>query len=124
MSIGIRVSHTVDSLERDMRAIPARAALGLAKAVAEATVLGNRRAQGFARKASGPHGSAYYKRITSEMTGPLSGEFGPTSDLHGLPVGGGYRHGGGNRDLERAAPIAGDRLERDVHKVIERLFWR
>lgn len=112
----VSVTSTLDDLERDYAATPpALVRKGNAlvrKSVTEGRVL----AQQFAREASGPHGKSYFKRITDEMTGPLTGEFGPHAG--GTPVGGGWRHGPGNTDLPRAADVIGPKFANAVDDLI------
>lgn len=117
----IRVIHGIDDLESDLRHIAAISRVDMADTVRSNVAAGERYAKGFARQASGPHGKAYYKRITSEMTGPLAGEYGPHDG--GTPVGAGYRHGAGNTDLAKSADMIGPRFARDVAKLPDRWFW-
>lgn len=115
-------SHTLADLERDLLRMPGTAARGMSSAVRDRTRQGERVSKGFARAASGPHGSAYFKRITSEMTSPLSGEFGPHGDVS-KSVGGGWRNGPPNTDTEKAGDIVGPALAKDMEKLLGRLFW-
>lgn len=82
---------------------------------------GTKVAQGIAKRASGPHGKNYFKRITGEMTGPLEGEFGPNAG--GTPVGAGYRHGPPNTDLEKALDIVGPAFRKQVSALVDETFW-
>ena len=117
----ITISHSIDDLAADCAAIAARAHGDLSEVVRDNVKQGNEIAQGFARAASGPHGSSYYKRITSEMTGALSGEYGPHDG--GVPVGGGWRHGLGNSDLARSTDVVGPKFAADVGDLPDRWFW-
>jgi hypothetical protein len=114
--------HNIGDLADDLRTIAVTAKPKMAVVVARDVGEGLRLAQGFARSASGIHGTNYYKRITSEMTGLLVGEFGPTGDVRGNAVGAGWRHGV-NTDLPKAADIIGPKLARDVGDVLDGLFW-
>lgn len=120
----IRVTHDIDDLENDLTHIARTARSDMAGVVRKNVKEGHRLAQRFARAASGPHGRLYYKRITSEMTSPLSGEFGPTGKVAGNAVGAGWRHGSGNTDLLRAADVVGPALADDVQDLAGRWFWR
>ena len=117
----LRVIHHIGDLADDLAKIPPTARRDMAETVKKNVDAGERYAKGFARAASGPHGKAYYKRITSEMTGELSGEWGPHDG--GTPVGAGYRHGGVNTDLPRSADLVAPRFARDVERLADRWFW-
>lgn len=117
----IHVSNDLSDLAGDMARIPAEAKLDMSEAVYKNVQAGERYAKGIARRESGPHGKAYYKRITSEMTGALEGEWGPHAG--GTPVGGGWRHGPGNLDMPKSAEIVGPRFARDVENLPDRWFW-
>lgn len=118
----IRVTHTIDGLERDMRRIATTAKPRMARVVKQAVKVGGLTARDIAQRRSGPHGKNYYKRITSEMTGPLSGEYGPTGVVDNNAVGAGWRHGV-NTDLEKSQDIIGPKLARDAANAIGSLFW-
>lgn len=119
----IRVTHTIDDLEADCREVATTTKARMARVVKRNVEQGNVLARKYARGASGPHGLNYYKRITSEMTGPLSGEYGPTGEVAGNAVGAGWRHGPPNTDLEKSLDIIGPRFARDVSNVADDLFW-
>lgn len=117
----IRVVHDIGDLADDIAAIPVEFAARAGSIVRRHVNEGNKIAQGIAKGKSGPHGSAYYKRLTAEMTGPLAGEYGPHDG--GLPVGAGWRHGPGNHDLAQSADIIGPRFADTVIDVADGLFW-
>lgn len=119
----IQVTHAIDDLESDCRKIATTTKARFARVVRRNVEQGNLLAQRYARDASGPHGLNYYKRITAEMTGPLSGEYGPGGDVVGNAVGAGWRHGPPNTDLEKSLDIIGPRFARDVSNVADDLFW-
>jgi hypothetical protein len=119
----IRVEHTIGDLEADCREIAATTKARFSRVVKRNVTQGNALAQRFARASSGPHGLNYYKRITSEMTGPLSGEYGPTGTVVGNAVGAGWRHRQANTDLEKSLDIIGPRFARDVSNIADDLFW-
>lgn len=117
------VTHDIDDLANDLAGIPtkvARQAPGIVRRhVREGTAL----ARSYARAASGPHGKNYYKRITGEMIGPTSGEYGPTGVVAGNAVGGGWRNGPGNTDLPRSADIIGPKFADAIGDMVDGLFW-
>ena len=113
----IHVSHTLGDLEAALISRPARVVKGSAKAIVKEGRRGNNLARRFAQELSGPHGKNYFKRITGESTGALSYEFGPHSG--GVPVGGGWKHGTPNTELDRAADIVGPALAKDIRGVLE-----
>lgn len=117
----IRVIHGIDDLASDMADIPVSFASKAPGVVKRNAVEGNKIAQGFAKQRSGPHGKNFFKRYTSEMTGPLTAEFGPHDG--GTPVGGGYRTDGPNMDLPNAADIIGPKFAADVIDAADGLFW-
>ena len=118
----VKVTHSIGDLASDLSGVPvgfARKAPGVVKKHVRE---GNKIAQGFARDKSGPHGKNYFKRLTSEMTGPLEGEYGPHDG--GTPVGAGWRHGGPNLDLPNSADIIGPRFGDAVGDLADELFKR
>lgn len=84
---------------------------------------GHALAQSIARKRSGPHGQMYYKRVTKEMLGPLSGEYGPTGDVVGNAVGAGWRNGPGNTDLEKSLDVIGPNFAQMMRTATGRWSW-
>lgn len=119
----INVTTTTKILERDCRDIAVKGTARLARVVRRNTEQGNRLAQRFARESAGPHGKFYFKRITAEMTGPLSGEYGPEGDVVGNAVGGGWRNGPPNTDLPRSADIQGPKFADEVGDTFGKMFW-
>lgn len=123
MSFSIRVSHNgVEGLARDMEALPVKAATAFATTVKTDVFEGNQIARGFAKAGAGPHGRDYWKRVTAEMTGPYSGEYGPEGFPKSNFVGVGFRHGT-NMDLPNSADIIGPKLAKDLRKDVDGLFW-
>lgn len=118
----IKVTHSIGELATDMADIPPRAKADMAKCVRRNVTQGNALARRLARQAAGPHGTNYYKRISSEMLGPLSGEYGPTGEVAGNAVGAGWRHGR-NTDLERSLDVQGPKFARDVGSLADNWFW-
>ena len=117
----IRVINDLSDLASDANRVAAEAELDMSETVMKHVQAGERYAKGIARNASGPHGKNYYKRITSEMTGPLEGEWGPHAG--GTPVGGGWRNGPPNMDMPKSAEIATPRFAKDVGNLPDRWFW-
>jgi hypothetical protein len=120
MHINVEYQGVVD-LQSDLAKIPSLATRKGAAIVKSNVAAGNKLAQRFAREKSGPHGKNYFKRITSEMTGVMTGEYGPHDG--GTPVGAGWRSGPPNTDLPRSADVIGPKLVRDVGKMLDGLFW-
>lgn len=117
----IKVTHDIGDLADDLAAIPRVAIVDMSDTVRKNVDGGLRYAKGFARASSGPHGLNYFKRLTSDMHGPLSGEYGPHDG--GTPVGAGWRHGPPNTDLARSADLIGPKFARDVSQLPDRWFW-
>src|SRR5690349_1822783 len=110
----LRVEHTIDALLADEKQILARARGDMSRTVRKNVAEGLRLAKNFAIESSGPHGKLYYKRITGEMTSPLTGEYGPHGVVDNNAVGASWRHGAPNTDLPRSADIVGPKFSHDV----------
>ena len=117
----VRVINTLDDLYDDMRQIPVRFAIRAPQVVDWNVNRGLKIAQRIAREKSGPHGKNYFKRLSAEMTGPLTGEYGPHAG--GTPVGAGFRHEGPNMDLQQSADRIGPDFAADVGDMVDSLFW-
>ena len=115
------VINDLSDLAGDMRDIPVEFAARAGSVVRRYANEGNREAKRIAKAKAGPHGKAYWKRLTAEMTGPLEGEYGPHDG--GTPVGAGWRHGAGNHDLPQSADIIGPKFADAVLDVADGLFW-
>lgn len=118
----VHVVSTIDELYDDLRRNAKRADTDLSKVVRNNVREGTAQAKVFARGLAGIHGKNYYKRISGEMTGPLSGEFGPTGSPKTEFVGVGFRHGT-NLDLPRTADIIGPQMAGDVDDAVDKWFW-
>ena len=118
----IRVTHNIDDLASDLAQIPALALRDANAAVNHAKDVGNKRAQAIARAEAGPHGRDYWKRLSAEMVGPLSAEYGPTgppkTDYVGVSG-----TAGAQRDLARSAPVAGRALAEQIREAMDGWFW-
>lgn len=118
----IRVTHHIDDLADDLRAITIRAPKDMSGVVRSNVKYGRELAQTIARAKSGPHGKAYHKRITSEMTDPLQGEYGPSGRPKTEFVGAGFRSGT-NTDLPTSADAVGPKFADDVRRLPDKWFW-
>lgn len=121
--MSIRVIHDIDDLANDMVGIVRRAPKDMSKVVREGVKVGTQVARTNAKRSAGPHGKNYFKRVTGEMTGPLEGEFGPHGDVAGNAVGAGWRNGGPNTDLARAADVIGPAFAKKVGNLPDEWFW-
>jgi hypothetical protein len=117
----VRFVHDIDDLASDLVTIAAKVKVEAPVVIAKNVADGERIAQGIARANSGIHGLRAYKRITSEMTAPLSGVFGYTGDVRSI-VGAGWRHGD-NTDIPKAGDIVGPKFAKDAGDLLDGLFW-
>lgn len=118
----IRVTGGVGDLARDQARTATQAPKKLRGAVRRTERYTTGLVRSIARAKSGPHGKAYYKRITGEMVGPLSAEVGPSGTPKTEFVGAGYRSGR-NTDLDTARKPAGDRLAEEARRALDGLPW-
>lgn len=116
----VRVTHTLDDLVAELAAIKPKFDAEAPAIVERNAQKGNAIAQRIAREKSGPHGKAYYKRLSAEMTGDLTAEYGPHDG--GTPVGAGFRHDGPNMDLPNSADLIGPKFADEVGDLAERLL--
>lgn len=117
----LRVLKTTDDLAEDLRSIAARAKSDLAGVAQRGVKFGETTEKRLAKERSGPHGKFYWKRISSEMLTPLSGEWGAHGG--GTPVGAGFRNGPPNMDSANSADITVERVAGDVSALADRYFW-
>lgn len=118
----VQVTHTLGDLKRDFRQIP-RTMKVRGKAVVRRNVdVGTMLTKRYARAAAGPHGQAFHKRISGEMTGALQGEFGPSA-VRGTRYVGVSGSEGAMNDLRKAADRLQPRFHRDVSRMVDGLFW-
>lgn len=126
----INVTHGIGDLFADLSKIAVETRPAMRSVVRDGVKVGTSLARQYAKEKAGPHGSNYYKRITSSMDrglglfgNTISGEYGP----EGIPksdfVGAGFRHGI-NTDLPRSADIVGPSFLRSVDDEIDDLFDR
>lgn len=119
----ISVTHNIGDLARDCARVPVKAAPRMVKVVKKNVEQGNKVAQRIAQSKAGPHGAAYFKRLSGEMTGPLTGEYGPHGDVEGNAVGASWRHGPPNTDLAKSADLQGPKFAHDAGTILNGLFW-
>ncbi len=123
MSATVHVTHTLGDLQRDLAGIPKKHLVGMTKLTNESRRSAEKYMQGLAKAHSGPHGRSYWKRIDSEMTGPMSAEIGPRGVVAENAVGAGWRNGPVNTDTEKTADIIGARHAQYVRNHLNGLFW-
>lgn len=119
----IDVNEGIHDLADDLSDIAVGAKPAMRGVIRDGLKVGTALAKEYAKASAGPHGKAYYKRISSEMTGALEGEFGPSGTPKSEFVGVGFRHGV-NTDLPRAADVVGPSFLRSVDDAIGDLFKR
>lgn len=117
----VRVRHTIDKQAARLERVAVETGPALHGIVSENIDYGRDLAKALARVNAGPHGKSFHKRINSEMTGLLAGEFGPDGSPKTEFVGVGFRSGT-NTDLDRAGEKVGQSAAADVRKALTRLF--
>ncbi len=125
MTLSIRVTHTVDQLDRDASRLPKRFAVGMAKVLRTNAREGNQQAKSYAKESSGKHGKHYPNAFSYEARGPFEWEYGPDESK---PQGGmSFENGSVNQpahnDLARSADVIGKQLQGDVSDELDKLFW-
>lgn len=120
--MSVRVTHTVDKLDREMRRVPGKVARRSAKVTKTSVEQGEAMLVRIAKKKAGPHGSNYYKRISSEMLSSYVGEFGPEGDVDNNAVGASWRNGPPNTDLAQTADVIGPRFAKNAGKILDNLL--
>ena len=121
----VDVTDTLGGFDRDLRALPVRAARMQAELVKGTAQRGNRIAANFARGSAGTHGKHYHRAFTAEAEGPFTWVYGPDA---ARPQGGmSFEYGSRNQpphlDLNRSADIVGATLGPNARKLIDRLYW-
>lgn len=119
----VRVTHTLAGLRRDLNTIARTTKPKMARVVKRNTTQGERTMKRIARASAGPHGSNYFKRISSELIDPLTGEIGPEGDVAGNAVGASWRNGPPNTDSEKTLDIQGPKFRKDAGDVLDGAFW-
>lgn len=122
MRIKVHGIPEIADLARDCAVIAAAVPLRGNAVVLRNAEYGNTIAQGIAKAAAGPHGANYYKRLSAELTGPLTAEYGPEgppkSDYVGVSG-----TAGAMRDLTKSAKRVAPRFQRDAGRLLDGLFW-
>lgn len=112
----------IADLARDCEQVPAKVLRDGHDSVRDAVEFGTYVTRQTARRAAGPHGSNYFKRVSGEMTAPLVGEWGPEgppkSDYVGVSG-----SAGATRDLATSADPAAERLAASVRGKMAGWFW-
>ena len=131
--INVRVIHSLDDFEDDLRNIAIRAPKDIMGVVREGVKVGNSVAKDNARRTAGRHGKHYHKAFSWEMTSPFfgfgvgvfSGEYGP--DISKPQGGMSFEHGSRNQkphlDLAKSADLIGPALAQEVRALPDRWFW-
>lgn len=118
----VRVTGSVGDLAHDLEEIAVRVRPDMRRVVNGSRISAERLAKQFAQEKAGPHGKDYYKRISSEMTGDLEAEVGPTGAPKTEFVGAGFRHGV-NTDLPRTADAIGPEMAAGIRRKTSEWFW-
>ena len=112
----IRVTGGVADLERKMRSLPPKARKDMRRVVVENVRAGRVLTRDSARRTARSHGKHYPKAITSEMTGPLIGEWGPDASKPqgGMSFEGGSRNQPAHLNMAKNADIVARMYHQDV----------
>ena len=116
-----RSGNGISSIVRDLEATPGKIQSQGGALVHRNGERLNRLARNIARAKAGPHGANYFKRISAEMTGPLSVEVGP-SPLQGERYVGVDAPGGPGRDLDEALAKVRPKFYDDASDLMDRLL--
>ena len=127
------VTHTLEDLDRDLRAMPAKAAKQMQEIVRDGARAGNMLARENARRTQGPHGKHYANSMSSQLNKPyfgfgssvFSAEYGPVLGRKqgGMSFEWGSRNQKPHLDLNRSADVIGPSLGQEVRQMLDRLFW-
>lgn len=128
----IHVTHHIDDLADDLRAIAIKAPSDLKGCVRTGIKVGNTVAKDNAKRSAGTHGKYYHRAFTTQMNAggglfgsTYSGEYGPNP---GMPQGGmsfefGSRNQKPHLDLAKSADLVGPALAGEVRDKIDSWFW-
>ena len=120
----ITITHTIDDLADDCRAIAVGAKQDMADVVEDNAKAGNRIAKAFATESAGSHGKHYPDRFSPEQIGALEWEYGPSGRPQGeMSFEFGSRNSPPHMDLNRSADIIGPKFGADVAALAGRWFW-
>lgn len=122
----VRVSHGIDDLRNDLEIIPELMVKRGHDVVKRDIREGRTLARANARRNSPRHGKHYDDAITDEMTGALSGEYGPDASM---PQGGMlFEYGEGRQsaphlNITKSFDVIAPKFVSDVGAMVEGLFW-
>lgn len=124
------VRDTLDDLISDLRSTPQRVRRNGRRIVKHNITEGNRLAKGFASEQHTMFGDTdieYPPSFTSEMTGPMRGEYGPDQSIGDGSQAEGYEHGSINspphHDMARSHDIIEQEFALDAEDLARDLFW-
>lgn len=121
----ITITHSIDELADDLRAIAVGAPVDMAACVRDNAQTGRNWAKQFARSSSGVHGKHYPNSITAEALGPTTWEYGPDS---AMPQGGmsfefGSRNQPPHLDIAKSADMVAPQFHDEVEDMVDKWFW-
>lgn len=124
MRVHVEYQGTKD-LQSDLTKIPAQFVREGSKAVRKNVDEGNRITSNIARASAGKHGKLYPRSFTSEMTGALSGVYGPDASMPqgGMSFNAGSRNQPPHLDMEKGLDLIRPKFARDVDRMLDGLFW-
>lgn len=119
------VVNTLDGLERDLRALPAKASAKFEASVRDAARGGNRLAARLGGQQAGAHGKHYAKAHTVERVGMFKYEYGPDAAKRqgGMSFESGSRNQPPHPAMGPSADVAGADLHRRIQADVDGLFW-
>lgn len=125
VGVRLRVHSTVGYLASDLEHIAGRVKPEMRGIVREGIKAGEKAGKAFARRSSGSHGPHYIDAITSEMTGPLEGEWGP--DVSKPQGDMSWERGSVNQpphnDMAKAADVIAPKFHEKVERAVNGWFW-
>lgn len=121
----VTVTHTLRDFESDQKRVATRAQRDMSNTVRKALRVGNEAARYHAKRTAGAHGKHYHKAFSWEMTGPLSGEYGPdiAKPQGGMSFERGSRNQPPHLDIARSADAIGPAFAKKVSEAADGWFW-
>lgn len=121
----VQVSHGIDGLERDARAIPVEFARQAEFEMANLAKQGNRIAKSLAKGTARRHGERYPNAFSWERKGLLRYEYGPdvSKPQGGMSFEFGSRKQPPHFDLKKSAEMIGPKCADAIGDIVDRLFW-
>jgi hypothetical protein len=128
----IRVSHTLDDLESDLRKIATTSRSDMRDVVRDGIRAGNLEAKTRAKRTAGSHGKHYHRAFSAEMHSGrglfgnvISGEYGPdiAKPQGGMSFEFGSRNQKPHLDLAKSAELIGPIFAAEVRALPDRWFW-